>query len=96
MITKRIQILIQEKTDFGEFNDALYFTEEEYAKIEDKQIESLAQERVDSYVASRQEQKDKPPVEPTDEEKLAYKESLISEKARIETELLSVEAKIVK
>lgn len=94
MITKRIQILIKEKTEFGEFNDALYFSEEEFAKISEEDVQVKVDERVTNYVAQRQEIKDKPPKEPTEEEQIAYKESLLSEKERIESELQIVDSKL--
>ena len=46
----RIQVLISEKTAFGEFNDALYFSPEEYAALTEQQIAEAKKARVDAWV----------------------------------------------
>ncbi len=46
----RIQVLIQEETPYGQFNDALYFTQEEFATKTNAEIESAIQERVDNFI----------------------------------------------
>lgn len=92
MITKRIQILIQEK----DFNDALYFTQEEFDLLSEKDIETQAQERYNNWLTFQQTQKDTPPHVNTDEENIALKESLLEQKKYVENQILSVDAKLIK
>ena len=62
----RIQVRIKVQTDVGEFNDALYFSKEEYEALTQSEIEIMKQARVDAWVNSVKN----PPVyiEPTLEE----------------------------
>lgn len=94
MITKRIQILIKEDTKFGKLNDALYFSEEEYAKLDEKDIQIAVDERVQNYEANQQAIKDTPPVEPTEAELIAIKESLALEKDRVVLAIQDIDSKL--
>jgi len=69
-----IQVRFKDKTSHGEYNDALYFTQEEHAKTEQKEIDKLKQERVDNWVYLLEHPT--PYVEPTEEELTKYKEEL--------------------
>lgn len=46
----RVQYLITEKTEFGEFNDALYFTLDEYSAVDPSVVAEQRKSRVDGYV----------------------------------------------
>lgn len=45
-----IQIRFKEKTSHGEYNDALYFTQEEYASIDKATIDAMKQQRVNNWI----------------------------------------------
>jgi len=63
---KFIQIRFKEQTVVGEFNDCLYFTEEEFAKLKQADIDTLATTRVNNWVTLVQSTPE--PVEQTAEE----------------------------
>lgn len=48
----RIQVLFTEKTAHGDFTDALYFTEEEYASKTREEIDLQKAIRVKNYVSN--------------------------------------------
>ena len=50
-IVPKIQILINEHTIHGEYNDALYIPLTEYAFLTPEQIEAMKQERVQAWVS---------------------------------------------
>lgn len=77
-ITLRMQALIQEETIYGQFNDALYFTQEEaFDKdgrliLDLQDVESKAAERVGNWATDQEAAKNAPPPkESTTDEKLA-------------------------
>ena len=45
-----IQVRFKEQTDYGSYNDALYFTLDEYKDIKQADIDLLKQQRVDNWV----------------------------------------------
>jgi hypothetical protein len=81
----RIQVLIKEQTEVGEFQDALYFTEEEYASLSEKDIQKMIDTRIENWV--NQVQNPPIPEEPT-------KEDLESQKIELQKHIDEVELKI--
>ena len=78
MQTVMIQVRFKEKTEHGEFNDALYYTESEYASVTQKDIDKEKKKRVDAWVDIV---KNPPPyIEPTDEELIKMVMDLEKEK----------------
>lgn len=53
-VETRIQLLIVEDTEFGRFQDAVYYTPEEHMKMTPEEREAACKKRVDDYVASMQ------------------------------------------
>lgn len=49
--TVRVQVLFTEDTDYGQFTDALYFTQDEYALLLPNDIEAMKQSRIDNWIA---------------------------------------------
>ena len=49
-----IQIRFKEKTQFGEFNDSIYYTEEAYKGVKQKDIDDEIARRVDNWLTVRQ------------------------------------------
>jgi hypothetical protein len=47
--TIKIQLTFTEQTSHGEFRDALYFTQEEYAELKPEDLEKRKQERIDNW-----------------------------------------------
>lgn len=45
-----VQVRIKENTVYGPFNDALYFTEAQYATVTEKELADLKQARVDAWL----------------------------------------------
>jgi|WetSurMetagenome_2_1015567.scaffolds.fasta_scaffold1100945_2 hypothetical protein len=45
-----VQYRIKEITSEGEFNDALYFTKEEWAKLTKEELAAMVKKRVDNWV----------------------------------------------
>jgi hypothetical protein len=64
--TIKIQLIFTFKTPHGEYRDALYFTQEDWAKIKPEDIEDKKKERIDNWIY----QLEHPviPKEPTKEE----------------------------
>jgi len=88
MDTIRIQLQFTEQTSHGEYRDTLYFTEAEYAKLQQKDIDALKQKRVNDWVAFVENPPPKPV--PTKEEI----EILIAEKERMVAELTQEKAEL--
>lgn len=103
MDTIYIQIRLKREYNGVEFNDAIYFTEDEYKDIKPSEIEKLKEERFNSF----KESVDNPPVpveltkEQLEEEKMALQKLIdevnekIAEKDAVIAEDLSDE-KIIK
>jgi len=88
MTEKYIQIRIKEDTKHGQFRDALYFTEEEYDKLSEQDLQAKIDERVNNWVAIM----DKPyvPYVPTEEELLLVKEEKLRELQEVEKKLAEI------
>ena len=48
---KRIQIIFKADTEHGRFQDALWFTEAEYDKVTQEDIDVQKQERINKWIA---------------------------------------------
>jgi hypothetical protein len=48
--TVMIQVKFKEHTEFGDYCDALYLTEEQYAKMEQKEIDAIKEARVAKWL----------------------------------------------
>ncbi len=77
----RIQVLIQEQTPQGQYNDALYYSPADWDKVTEKDISDAKKARMDNWLASVVEQSGKPPVIPTKEE---LKESAIAQVEQVD------------
>lgn len=88
----RIQVLIREQTPYGEFNDAIYFTQEEYATKTEEDITALKDERVNNFVSAVSN----PPKveEPTPEDLQTQKESLLKQIQDAQIQVSEIEDKI--
>jgi hypothetical protein len=64
----RLQILIKQDTPLGQYNDALYYTPDEVAVIDEKAIQEAADKRVNNWVAFVDAQSKLPPVPPSKEQ----------------------------
>ena len=85
----RIQVLIKEQTPYGEFNDALYFTQEEYATKTEDDINTIKQERVNNFISAVSN----PPKEDelTLEDLQAQKKSLLSQANEIDVKINEID-----
>ena len=50
-VTTQIQIKFRRVTPYGEFQDAIYLTKEEYDALTHQDIEGMKQSRVDSWIS---------------------------------------------
>lgn len=83
-LTKRVQVLISETTEKGEFRDALYFSDEEYEALKVGDAEALAAARVADWL---DKVNNPPPVpEPTKEELEAQEAALVQQIEVIQSE----------
>lgn len=81
-----IQIRFSKETEFGEFNEALYYSLDDYASLNQKDIEIAKQERVDGWIENL---RNPPPVpEATKEDILTQLDVLEAEKAELHVQLL--------
>lgn len=62
----RIQVIFRTDTSKGTYQDALWFTQEEYDKVTPEEIEVMKQERIDNWLSVVST----PPSEPAKEERL--------------------------
>lgn len=80
---KRIQVFINENTEVGTFQDAIYFSEAEYNALSERDIADLVAARVSKYVETV---KNPPPITPpTREELLAFRAELKARVSEVET-----------
>ena len=65
----KVQVRFSKRTAQGvEFNDALYFTQEEYAALSPEQLEAMKQARFDNWQEIVITASNRPPVVPTRQE----------------------------
>ena len=86
----KIQIRYWEDTQYGRFCDALYFTQDEYVKTEQKDIDAEKQRRLDNWIAIVS----KPPVEPTKEQLEADLVALQNELTMKQADIAEMQTKI--
>jgi len=93
------QVRFRLDTKHGEYNDALYFSPEEFEKLETPNLEQQMQERADAWAAAVEEASKQIPPEPTREEMEAeiarLDESLARMTAEREEKLAALSAKII-
>lgn len=77
-----IQIIFKEQTKYGEYCDALYFTQEQYSNMKQEDIDVLKKERVDNWIKVIETPTVE--IEPT-------QETLESEKMAIEEQINSLQ-----
>lgn len=83
----KIQVLISEQTELGVFNDAMYFSPDEYIALSDEKLESLKKQRVTNWVNSVKESSTMERPLPTEEELIAQKNELLSQVDEIESKI---------
>jgi len=89
-----VQYRISEMTSEGQFNDALYFTKEQWAKLTKEELAAMVKKRVDNWLNLV---KNPPkPKEPTKEELQAQVEQLQQQKDLIQQQLDGINAQIKK
>lgn len=80
-----VQVNFERETEFGRYADALYFSPMEIAAMTQEELDVLVDERVNSWV-----DKMRNPVvlpEPTEEQREAYRQTLLAEKEKLESML---------
>jgi hypothetical protein len=60
-----VRVLIQENTEHGQYNDALYYSEAEFASLTNEDIQAAIKTRVDNWVGFVKEQSSREPIPPT-------------------------------
>lgn len=80
-----IQVRFKEQTPYGELNDALYFTQAEYATKNQTEIDLIKQTRVDNYVNV---------IQNTPAAKEPTKQELLDAKAQLELQIVDLDAQI--
>ncbi len=88
-----IQVRFSKQTSIGEYNDALYYTQAEYASIAPAVVEAEKQARVDAWMNAVKNAP--PPVEPTKEELQAQKTYLEEQLTDVNTKLLIAKSKVI-
>ncbi len=88
----RVQYRIQRTHNGIAFNDALYFTESEYANLQKDEAQSMADGRFDAWVQTIEN----PPVppEPSKEDLERQQKEIEDYKAELERQILELEQKI--
>lgn len=82
-----IQVRITEETSKGTFNDALYFSPDEYAGLKDQQVADARQSRIDNWLDFLDNQKNVVAGVPTKEELLKIKTDLEAQIAVVDEKL---------
>ena len=88
----KIQYRIKVQTEIGEFNDALYFTKEEWSKLTQEELAAMVKKRVDNWVNIIKHPA--PVAEPTKEELQAQAEQMQMQIEDMQRQLDDVNAKI--
>ena len=79
----RIQYRIQQATAQGEFNEALYFTADEFQRLLTVDLQASIDNRVNNWLTFVSEQSEKVAPEPTAEEIAARRKELEDELGRL-------------
>lgn len=85
--TVLIQLRFKEDTVVGEYNDALYFTQEEFATTTKGDIEAMKQVRIDKWVNAVQNPPT--PVEPTKEELEELEAQLLKQLEEVQAQIVA-------
>lgn len=85
----RIQVLVTKDTPIGRYQDALYFSPDEFNAISQDDVDAMAQKRADDWVASVQAAS-KIDYVPTAEELQAQKADLQAQLDAVDTQLAEV------
>lgn len=83
----RVQYFISKDTEIGTFNDALYFTAQEFTMLPEHKLQELVDERANAWVDSVKTA--------SIVETVVAKEDLQAEKAELEARIDEIETKIV-
>ena len=82
----KIQIRFSVDTAYGQYNDALYFTQEDYATKTQAEIDALKQQRVDNWIYNITHPV--PYVEPTAKQLTDYRIELLNQVQEVENKLV--------
>lgn len=82
----RIQVLINKDTNQGRFNDAMYFTADEYNALSNQQVKDMANARKDAWVRAVKDAAKNARVI-TKAEKLAFKAQLDQQLATLTADI---------
>lgn len=88
----RIQVLIKEDTKFGEYNDSLYFSKDEYYSLTDDEITKQVFQRVFNWVDAIENAP--VPLPPTKEELIAQQNALVEQKVSIDEQIAELATQI--
>ena len=83
----RVQVLINKDTAQGQFQDAVYFSKEEFDALDESALTALKEKRASDWVASV-ESASRVEYTPTEEELMAQKLALQEEIAQVDGKLL--------
>jgi hypothetical protein len=87
------QVRIQEDTELGQFNDALYFTPDEWLTVKQEDIDAAVKTRVESWISFVKEASSKVPDPPKPEDLKDQAEQLKLQWEQMVTALASVGTK---
>jgi hypothetical protein len=82
----RIQVLINKDTNQGRFNDAMYFTADEYNALSNQQVKDMANARKDAWVRAVKDARDNP-RRITKAEKIAAREAQAEQLAALDADI---------
>ena len=51
IVGNSVQVLFRKSTPYGEYQDALYFPQDDYEKLSPEEIEAMKQFRIDNWIA---------------------------------------------
>lgn len=88
-----IQVRFSEKTKYGTFSDALYYTQDEYAKLSKDDLAKVEQGRVDNFIAAV-ETPNPEAKELTAEELDAQDKAIDEQIATLQSQKVDIQAKI--
>ena len=86
----RVQYLIKQETDKGQFNDAIYYSKAEFESVKQSDLETQVTERVNNWITYAEQQALIVPVEPTQEELETQKLELENQLSQINNKLLTI------
>jgi hypothetical protein len=84
-----VQVVFTEYTNVGTYTDAIYFTQDAFAKLKQEDLDTIKKARVDAWV--ERIKNPPPPVEPTAEELDKQAVALQSTITALQSELTAVQ-----